>query len=105
MIKGYLTFRNGLILFMIIGLFAFMVAVHENTHKEINRQYGCESTISYFPLPPKTISMCNLDTAHEISLKESQAMVEVVGYNVTPYLMLMVFFLFTIMYDTKQSGD
>jgi len=89
---------------IILGLFltilwtghSLFVLTHENIHKQVNTNYGLDSTITFntFGLFAQTIP--NTNCANQEACIESihdQSMVEIIGYTAYPFFLL---FLLTI---------
>lgn len=66
---------------IIVGLvlFSVMVLVHETTHKEIFREYGCNATIHYNIVSAYTEGDCQ-EYSPEMNL--AHAITEAVGYQI-----------------------
>jgi hypothetical protein len=104
MIREWLLKHNLITKILFKGLLGIILVVvfiisHEITHEVIFEQYGCEDIrIDYFKYGAiaTTSADCGNISNHD-SMVQLQLLNEIVGYNIMPFLLFLVWILYNIL--------
>jgi len=84
-LAGITNFVGSIMIILLV--FGYATYTHEMAHKNIFRYYGCESEIHYSLTDTKTIT--NKDCKSTDTIISSQSVVDAVGYNLSPILLIL----------------
>ena len=102
---------NLLLTFMIVLLFSYcilMIMTEEQTHNNINENYGCDKSTITYGFPESYVVCEGLEKwseAKQLSWEQAQANVDVVFYCVRFVGLAIIISMFYLYIDYKVSGE